>query len=242
MATILLVGVDLFFRGKLEGLLADHQLVTKDSADPPDLVICDIARIDPLDVADIWPDIPILGYLFRHTRTRITKRNLLRLCSGWDKMVFWQGLNWLLSAQLFWEHIFDYPGHRDNYLSNVGLTKAYQDEITWTFYTNTDIMNERIKFDNLFLWNQMKHDGWNRFKVGFDLSDKWSCWIGNNFFWGRDHSPEINPFVGTTTIRDGTPFSPLNPDADTLGRVRRGGALGEMKRNTSFFWELKYLF
>ena len=62
MATILLVGVDLFFRGKLEGLLPDHQLVTKDSADPPDLVICDIARIEPGDVAESWPDTPILGY------------------------------------------------------------------------------------------------------------------------------------------------------------------------------------
>ena len=68
MATILLVGVDLFFRGKLEGLLPEHQLVTKDSAQPPDLVVCDIARIDPLDVADNWPDVPILGYT-NHTDT-----------------------------------------------------------------------------------------------------------------------------------------------------------------------------
>ena len=68
MATILLVGVDLFFRGKLEGLLPEHQLVTKDSADAPDLVVCDIARIDPLDVADNWPDVPILGYT-NHTDT-----------------------------------------------------------------------------------------------------------------------------------------------------------------------------
>ena len=68
MATILLVGVDLFFRGKLEGLLPGHQLVTKDSADAPDLVVCDIARIDPLDVADNWPDVPILGYT-NHTDT-----------------------------------------------------------------------------------------------------------------------------------------------------------------------------
>jgi hypothetical protein len=197
----------------------------------------------PIKTTNPGGDIGPSGYgLFPGGDLFITKRNLLRLCSGWDKMVFWQGLNWLLSAQIFWEHIFDYPGNRDNYLSNVGLTKAYQDEITWTFYTNTDIMNERIKFDNLFLWNQMKHDGWNRFKVGFDLSDKWSFWVGNNFFWGSDNSPEINPFVGTTTIRPGTPFSPLNPDADTIGNIKRGGALGEMKRNTSFFWELKYLF
>jgi len=68
MATILLVGVDLFFRGKLEGLLPTHQLVTKDSADTPDLVVCDIARVDPLDVAENWPGVPILGYA-NHTDT-----------------------------------------------------------------------------------------------------------------------------------------------------------------------------
>ncbi len=68
MATILLVGVDLFFRGKLDGLLPAHRLVTSDSVHPPDLVVCDIARIDPQDVADAWPDIPILGYT-NHTDT-----------------------------------------------------------------------------------------------------------------------------------------------------------------------------
>ena len=39
VATILLAGVDLFFRGKLEALLDGHHLVTTDSVDPPDLVI-----------------------------------------------------------------------------------------------------------------------------------------------------------------------------------------------------------
>jgi hypothetical protein len=68
VATVLLVGVDLFFRGKLEGLLPTHHIVTKDSTDPPDLVVCDIARVDPLDVADAWPDVPILGYT-NHTDT-----------------------------------------------------------------------------------------------------------------------------------------------------------------------------
>ena len=62
MATILLAGVDLFFRGKLEGLLPGHHLVTTDSVDPPDLVIADIARVDPDEVVDAWPDVPILGY------------------------------------------------------------------------------------------------------------------------------------------------------------------------------------
>ena len=62
MATILLVGVDLFFRSKLEGLLTGHHLVTSDSADQPDLVICDIARVEPEEVADTWPDIPIVGF------------------------------------------------------------------------------------------------------------------------------------------------------------------------------------
>ena len=68
MATVLLVGVDLYFRGKLEGLLQDHHLVTTDSIDPPDIVIADIARIDPDEVADTYPDVPILGYS-NHTDT-----------------------------------------------------------------------------------------------------------------------------------------------------------------------------
>jgi CheY-like chemotaxis protein len=62
VATILLAGVDLFFRGKLEGILDGHRVVTSDSIDQPDLVIVDIARVDPDEVVDSWPDIPILGF------------------------------------------------------------------------------------------------------------------------------------------------------------------------------------
>jgi DNA-binding NarL/FixJ family response regulator len=68
VATVLLVGVDLYFRGKLEGLLQGHHLVTTDSIDPPDIVIADIARIDPDEVADTYPDVPIVGYS-NHTDT-----------------------------------------------------------------------------------------------------------------------------------------------------------------------------
>ena len=68
MATILLTGVDLYFRGKLEGLLPGHHFVTADSVDPPDLVIADIARVDPQDVAEAYPDVPIVGYC-NHTDT-----------------------------------------------------------------------------------------------------------------------------------------------------------------------------
>ena len=73
MATILLAGVDLFFRAKLEGLLPTHHIVTTDSVDPPDLVIVDIARVDPDEVADAWPDVPILGYA-NHTDTAGLRR------------------------------------------------------------------------------------------------------------------------------------------------------------------------
>jgi DNA-binding NarL/FixJ family response regulator len=68
VATILLCGVDLFFRGKLEALLPDHRLITVDHTDPPELVIADISRIDPVEVADAYPDVPILGYT-NHTDT-----------------------------------------------------------------------------------------------------------------------------------------------------------------------------
>src|SRR5258707_6790704 len=68
VATILLCGVDLFFRGKLEALLPEHRLITVDHTDDPDLVICDIARIEPDEVADTYPDVPIVGYT-NHTDT-----------------------------------------------------------------------------------------------------------------------------------------------------------------------------
>jgi DNA-binding NarL/FixJ family response regulator len=73
VATILLTGVDLFFRGKLEASLPAHHLVTVDSADPPDLVIADIARVDPDEVADAFPEIPILGFT-NHTDTSGLRR------------------------------------------------------------------------------------------------------------------------------------------------------------------------
>jgi hypothetical protein len=68
VATILLCGVDLFFRGKLEALLPDHHFITVEHTDAPDLVIVDIARVDPEEVADTYPDVPILGYT-NHTDT-----------------------------------------------------------------------------------------------------------------------------------------------------------------------------
>jgi hypothetical protein len=68
MATILLCGVDLFIRGKLEALLPEHRFTSVDGVDAPDLVIADIARVDPADVADSYPDVPILGFT-NHTDT-----------------------------------------------------------------------------------------------------------------------------------------------------------------------------
>ena len=73
MATILLAGVDLYFRGKLEGLLPGHHLITTDNVDPPDVVIADIARVDPDDVADAYPDVPIVGFT-NHTDTSGLRR------------------------------------------------------------------------------------------------------------------------------------------------------------------------
>jgi hypothetical protein len=68
VATILLCGVDLFFRGKLEALLHGHHLITTDNVDEPELVIADVARIDAEEVADTYPDVPIIGFT-NHTDT-----------------------------------------------------------------------------------------------------------------------------------------------------------------------------
>jgi DNA-binding NarL/FixJ family response regulator len=73
VATILLVGVDLYIRGKLEASLPGHHLVTTDSVDPPDLVIADVARVDPDEVVESYPDAPILGFT-NHTDTAGLRR------------------------------------------------------------------------------------------------------------------------------------------------------------------------
>jgi hypothetical protein len=83
MATILLCGVDLFVRGKLEALLPEHRFTTSDAVDPPDLVIADIARIDANDVADNYPDVPILGYT-NHTDTAGLRR---AHAAGFDRVL-----------------------------------------------------------------------------------------------------------------------------------------------------------
>jgi hypothetical protein len=89
VATILLVGVDVFFRGKLEALLPGHHLIATDSIDPPELVICDIGRVEPEEVADAYPDVPILGY-GNHTDTAGLRR---AHGAGFDQVVVKAALN-----------------------------------------------------------------------------------------------------------------------------------------------------
>jgi len=83
VATILLVGVDLFFRGKLEGLLPGHRFVTNDSVHTPDLVIADIARVEPVEVVDAWPDIPIVGFTNHTDRSGLKRAHT----AGFDQVI-----------------------------------------------------------------------------------------------------------------------------------------------------------
>ena len=83
MATILLLGVDLFLRSKLEGLAPGHRFVSAEGVDPPDLVIADIARIDPGDVADSFPEVPLLGFT-NHTDTEGLRR---AHAAGFDRVI-----------------------------------------------------------------------------------------------------------------------------------------------------------
>ena len=68
MATILLCGVDLFIRGKLDALLPEHRLITTDHTEDPDLVLADVSRVDAEEVADAYPGVPIVGFT-NHTDT-----------------------------------------------------------------------------------------------------------------------------------------------------------------------------
>ena len=83
MATILLAGVDLFFRGKLEALLPGHHFVTTDSVVDPEMVIADIARVDPEEVADTYPDIPIVGFASHADTAGLRRAN----AAGFDQVI-----------------------------------------------------------------------------------------------------------------------------------------------------------
>jgi hypothetical protein len=83
VATILLVGVDLFFRSKLEGLLPAHRLITSDSVDEPDLVIADISRVEPDEVVDTWPDVPIMGFTNHTDRAGLQRAHT----AGFDQVL-----------------------------------------------------------------------------------------------------------------------------------------------------------
>jgi hypothetical protein len=83
VATILLVGVDLFFRAKLEGLLPTHRLVTSESVDEPDLVIADISRVEPEEVVDAWPDIPLMGFTSHIDRAGLQRGHT----AGFDQVI-----------------------------------------------------------------------------------------------------------------------------------------------------------
>jgi DNA-binding NarL/FixJ family response regulator len=83
VATILLVGVDLYFRGKLEVLCPTHRFVTTDSVGAPELVIADISRVDAEEVADAWPDVPIMGFTNHTDRAGLQRAH----AAGFDQVV-----------------------------------------------------------------------------------------------------------------------------------------------------------
>ena len=64
-------------------MLPEHRFETADGVEPPDLVIADIARIDANDVAESYPDVPILGYT-NHTDTSGLRR---AHAAGFDQVV-----------------------------------------------------------------------------------------------------------------------------------------------------------
>jgi DNA-binding NarL/FixJ family response regulator len=70
-------------RGKLEALLPGHRLITVDHTEDPELVLADVSRIDPEEVADTYPDVPILGYT-NHTDTAGLRR---AHAAGFDQVI-----------------------------------------------------------------------------------------------------------------------------------------------------------
>ena len=70
-------------RVKNEGSIPGHHVVTTDSIDPPDLVIVDIARVDPDEVVEAWPDVPILGYANHTDKSGLQRAHT----AGFDQVI-----------------------------------------------------------------------------------------------------------------------------------------------------------
>src|SRR5579863_2412166 len=83
MARIVLVGVDLFLRGNLEALLPQHRFSSSEGVDPPDLVIVDVGRVDPSDVAESFPDVPLLGFTNHKDTVGLQRAH----AAGFDRVV-----------------------------------------------------------------------------------------------------------------------------------------------------------
>jgi hypothetical protein len=107
VATILLANVDLFMRGKLDALLPSHQLITATTG-RPDLVICDIARVDPQEIADTHSDVPIIGYA-QHTDTAGLRA---AHAAGFDQVVVKSAL--VERADQLINQLIDTTGDRDD--------------------------------------------------------------------------------------------------------------------------------
>jgi hypothetical protein len=58
-------------------------LVTSDSVDEPDLVIADISRVEPEEVVDAWPDIPIMGFTNHTDRAGLRRAHT----AGFDQVI-----------------------------------------------------------------------------------------------------------------------------------------------------------
>ena len=83
MARILLVGVDSSLQGELETLLGAHRVVAHEGVGAPDLVIADLGRIAAEEVADAYPDVPLLGF----TSSGDSSGMRLARAAGFDEVV-----------------------------------------------------------------------------------------------------------------------------------------------------------
>ena len=64
-------------------MLPEHRFSSAEGIDPPDLVIADIGRVDAEDVAETYPDVPLLGFT-NHTDTAGLRR---AHAAGFDQVV-----------------------------------------------------------------------------------------------------------------------------------------------------------
>jgi len=117
---------------------------------------------------------------------RPIQRDNVQAVIGFDKNVWFLNKAWMLSLQVFYDYIANYPSDK---ISSLGGGKKKSSEVAFTSLISTDFSNQRWKPEVLLIWDVTQGDGWVRPRVSYEISNNLKATGGFNIFWGKNDDP-----------------------------------------------------